>query len=131
MRKIKSEVEQYMTGLKKEDGKLMSFFTFPAEFIGFQGHFPEQKILPGICQIQCVLTMLEKAIGKPVVLKEVVLAKYFSPLFPDDQATCVIGDSKDSGGEQVIKAAITKNAARISELKLRISVEDRPENDRL
>jgi 3-hydroxyacyl-[acyl-carrier-protein] dehydratase len=123
LRKIKSEIEQFMTGLTREDGKLTSLFAFPPEFIGFQGHFPEQKILPGICQIQCVLTTLEKGTGKVVVLKEIVLAKYFSPLFPDDRATCVTGDVNDAAGEHVVKAVITKNAARISELKLRVSFE--------
>lgn len=129
MRKIISEIEQYMTGLTKEDGKLISLFVFPPEFVGFQGHFPEQKVLPGICQIQCALTTLEKGTGKAVVLKEIVLAKYFSPLFPDDEATCMTGDINDAAGERVVKAAITKNAARISELKLRVSFEDRSAND--
>ncbi len=121
---MKPEIEHYMTGLTKEDGKLKSVFVFPPEFIGFQGHFPEQKVLPGVCQIQCVLTTLEKGTGKSVVLKEVVLAKYFSPLFPDDEATCMTGEINDLCGDLVVKATITKNEARISELKLRVSVAD-------
>lgn len=129
MKKIKPEIEQYMTRLTKEDGKLLSLFVFPPEFIGFQGHFPEQKVLPGICHIQCVLATVEKGTGKSVVLKEIVRAKYFSPLFPDDEATCVISDMNDAGGEHVVKAVITKNAARISELKLRITIEGGPASD--
>ncbi len=122
MRNIKSEIEQYMVGLTKEDGKLTSRFLFPSEFIGFQGHFPEKKILPGVCQVQCVLTMLEKSSGKAVVLKEIVLAKYFSPLLPDDDMTCVVGTIGEAGGEYVVKAVITKDTVKISELKLRVSL---------
>lgn len=125
MRKVKTEIEQSVTNVKKEDGKLMSTFRFSPEFIGFQGHFPEQKIVPGICQIQCVLTTLEKGTGKVVDLKEVVLAKYFAPLFPDDEAACVISEGNATSGEQVVRAAITKKSARISELKLRVSFEER------
>jgi len=124
LRKIKSEIEQYMTGLTKAEGKLTSHFAFPPEFIGFQGHFPQKKILPGVCQIQCALSMLEKSVGRAVVLKEIVLAKYFSPLFPDDDMTCVVGTVGEAGGELVVKAVITKDTAKISEMKLRISFEN-------
>ena len=124
MRTIKAEIEQHMTGPTREEKKLTSHFAFPPEFIGFQGHFPEKKILPGVCQIQCVLSTLEKGTGKAVVLKEVVLAKYFSPVFPDDEVTCVAGDLGDADGELVVKAVITKKTVKIAEMKLRIFAAD-------
>ena len=118
---MKEEIEQYMTGLEMESMTLTSRFSFPPEFIGFQGHFPAKKILPGVCQILCALSTLEKGRGKRVALKEVVLAKYYSPLFPDDEVTCVVSDDGATSGEHTIKAVITKNAVKISELKLRVS----------
>jgi len=90
------------------------------EFAGFQGHFPAKKILPGVCQIQCALSTIEKGRGKGVALKEVVLAKYFTPLFPDDEMTCVVSDDGKMDGEVLVKAVITKGAQKISELKLRV-----------
>lgn len=120
MRTIKEEIEHYMTGLEMESEKLTSRFSFPPEFVGFQGHFPSKKILPGVCQLQCVLSTLEKGRVKNVVLKEVVLAKYFSPLFPDDEVTCVINDGGAASGEHTVKAVITKNTVKIAELKLRV-----------
>ncbi len=120
MRKVKEEIEQYMTGLEMESLTLTAHFIFPAEFIGFQGHFPAKKILPGVCQVQCALSALEKGRSKRVTLKEVVLAKYFSPLFPDDEMTCVVNDNGATSGEHTIKAVITKNTVKISELKLRV-----------
>ena len=122
MRRVKEEIEQYMTGLEMESRTLTSRFSFPPEFIGFQGHFPAKKILPGVCQIQCALSTLEKGRGKGVVLKEVVLAKYFSPLFPDDEMTCVVNDDGATSGEHTVKAVITKNTVKIAELKLRVSL---------
>lgn len=125
MRTIKAETERHMTGLAREDARLSARFRFPAEFIGFQGHFPEKKILPGVCQVQCALSLLEKGTGKGIVLKEIVLAKYFSPVFPDDEVTCVVSDVGDQGTEMTVKAAITKGAAKVSEMKLRVSVAPR------
>lgn len=128
MSTIKAEIERYMTGRTKEGKTAMSCFVFPAEFIGFQGHFPEKKILPGVCQIQCALSTFEKGAGKAVVLKEVVLAKYFSPVFPNDEVTCVVNDPGDTGSAFTVKAVITKNTVKIAELKLRLSFADRDGN---
>jgi len=121
---IKAEIERYMTGPAKEGTRLTSRFAFPPVFLGFQGHFPEKKILPGVCQIQCALSTLEKGSGKAVVLKEVVLVKYFSPVFPDDEVTCVVNDMGDTSGEAVVKAVISKKTDRISEMKLRVSYDN-------
>lgn len=120
MRTIKAEIENYMTALEIEGLTLTSRFIFPPEFIGFQGHFPAKKILPGVCQIQCALSTLEKGRGKAVALKEVVLAKYFSPLFPDDELTCMVSDNGATSGEHTVKALITKNTVKIAELKLKV-----------
>ena len=124
MSTIKSEIERSMTGLQKEGKRLMSCFAFPSGFIGFQGHFPQKKVLPGVCQIQCALTLLEQGSGKAVVLKEVVLAKYFSPVFPDEELTCVISDMGDACGEVVVKAAISRASEKIAEMKLRVSYDN-------
>jgi 3-hydroxyacyl-[acyl-carrier-protein] dehydratase len=120
LRTIKEEIEHYMTGLEMESEKLTSRFSFPQEFIGFQGHFPSKKILPGVCQLQCALSTIEKGRVRNVALKEVVLAKYFSPLFPDDEVTCVVNDGGAASGEHTVKAVITKNTVKIAELKLRV-----------
>lgn len=111
-----------MAGPVKEGAALTARFRFPPEFIGFQGHFPQKKILPGVCQIQQVLSMLEKETVKQVALKEVVLAKYFSPVFPDEEVVCVISDMGSGKGERLVKAAITKGAAKVAELKLKVVV---------
>jgi 3-hydroxyacyl-[acyl-carrier-protein] dehydratase len=117
---IKEEVEQYMTSLAKEGQTLTSRFLFPEGFIGFQGHFPEKKVLPGVCQIQCVLSSLERTYRKPVVLKEIVLAKYLAPVAPGEEITCLCSDVKEQNDEFIVKAVLSRNGAKISEFKLRL-----------
>jgi 3-hydroxyacyl-[acyl-carrier-protein] dehydratase len=124
LRKIKAEIEKHMTGLARNGKALTSHFLLPPEFIGFQGHFPEKKILPGVCQIQCALSALEKEGGRSVVLKEVVLAKYFTPLFPDEAFTCVVSEVDESNGVRTVKAVITKKEGKVSDMKLRICCPD-------
>jgi 3-hydroxymyristoyl/3-hydroxydecanoyl-(acyl carrier protein) dehydratase len=122
---IKAEIEHSMTGFAKEGKKLTCRFAFPPGFIGFQGHFPQKKVLPGVCQIQCVLTLLEKGTGKGMVLKEIVLAKYFTPVFPDDEVTCVINDMGDTSEDFIVKAAVSRATDKICEMKLRVSCNKR------
>ena len=122
MRKIKTEIEQYLTGSTKEERTLTAKFLFPPDFIGFQGHFPQKKILPGACQIQCVLSTIEKGDEHPVTLKEIELAKYFVPVFPDEEVVCTVREVASGDGEAIFKARITKGSAKATEMKLRVSL---------
>ena len=108
MRKIKTEIEQYLSGPDESDGNLTSRFIFPQEFTGFQGHFPAKKVLPGACQIQCVLTTIEKGLQRELSLKEIVMAKYFSPVLPDEEIVCTVRGAQDQSGELIVKADLTK-----------------------
>jgi 3-hydroxyacyl-[acyl-carrier-protein] dehydratase len=120
LKKIKSEIEQLITDLTRQERTVTSRFTFPETFIGFQGHFPKHKILPGICQIQCALSTLERAVRQTVELREVALAKYFAPVSPGEEITCVCSDIKEAG-EFTFKAVISKGPVKIAELKLRVA----------
>ena len=120
---IKNEVEKNMTAFESSDDKtLTARFKFPIDFIGFQGHFPSEKVLPGVCQIQCAASMLERFFGKPVLLKEIVSAKFFAPVFPSEEIICVCRGLNDSHKEFVIKASVSKNGKTVAELKLRGAV---------
>jgi 3-hydroxyacyl-[acyl-carrier-protein] dehydratase len=127
MTKIKSEIEQLMSGLTRHEGKLTSHFVFPEEFIGFQGHFPKHKILPGVCQIQCALLTLEQAFQKTAELREVVLAKYYAPVLPGEQITCLCSDIPGAG-EFLFKTLITKGSVKVAELKLRVAFTGEAQN---
>lgn len=110
------------------DGRPMAQFRFPADFVGFQGHFPSRSILPGACQIQCLLTLLEYIGGKPVALKEIVLAKYMAPVLPEESIICALSESPDFGGEgAVVKAFIIRRGERVSELRVRVTAAEAAE----
>ena len=48
----------------------------------FQGHFPEQPVLPGVCMMQLVKEMVEKAVSKNIVLTTVSNCKFLNMLDP-------------------------------------------------
>ena len=108
-----------MIDLNEVEGVLQSRFVFPESFIGFQGHFPDNKILPGVCQIQCALATLKRARQKSVQLQEVVLAKYYVPVSPGEEILCRCIDIPGSDAF-TFKAIVTKGSIKVSELKLRV-----------
>lgn len=117
---IRKEVERYMTALESSaDGILTACFIFPEEFVGFQGHFPSEKVLPGVCQIQCVVSMIEKYSGKTFLIKEIVSAKFLSPVLPSEEICCVCSRVEDTLEEFVVKASVDKGGRTVAELKLR------------
>lgn len=124
MKNIRKEIAGYMSDLKQtKQGGLIARFVFPEDFIGFQGHFPENKILPGVCQIQCIIIMLEKWGKKNIVLKEIVLAKFLSSIFPSEELTCECNGIKESSGVFTLKAYCRKNDEKVAELKLKVCFE--------
>ena len=125
MKRIREQIEAYMRPGVTGDGRPMAEFKFPPDFIGFQGHFPAKSILPGACQIQCLLTLLEHVSGKALALKEIVLAKYVVPVLPDELVSCVPSEAPDfSGAETTVKAIITRNGERVSELRIRVGARE-------
>lgn len=109
-----------MTGLVESDGTLTSRFVFPEDFIGFQGHFPGNKVLPGVCQIQCIASMLETWKNKAVAIKEIVLAKFLAPVLPSEELTCVCRDITAADKYFMVKAYVNKGAERVAEFKLKV-----------
>jgi 3-hydroxyacyl-[acyl-carrier-protein] dehydratase len=118
-------IEQYMDGPTATDSLLKSTFMFPEEFIGFQGHFPTNKVLPGACQIQCVLSTIEKSLDRRVALKEIMLAKYITPVFPEDTVICTVSGIEDTDSDFVYKASISKDSKKVTDLKLRVRIGDK------
>lgn len=114
-----------MDGPAVTDSTFSSGFIFPEEFIGFQGHFPSKKVLPGACQIQCVVSTIEKGMGRRVALKEIMLAKYTAPIFPGDNIVCTVSGDQGAGGEIVYKARVTKGAEKVTDMKLRVLLRDK------
>ena len=120
MRDIKADTAGCMTGFSREDGVLTAQFLFPEAFSGFQGHFPDRKVLPGVCQILCALAVVERGEGVPVSLTEVILAKYAAPVFPGETLTCTVQRAAGESGAAVYKARLEAQGKKVAELKLRV-----------
>jgi 3-hydroxymyristoyl/3-hydroxydecanoyl-(acyl carrier protein) dehydratase len=107
-------------GIVSSNGSCSARLTFPPEFVGFQGHFPGNPILPGVCLIEAVLGVLESAHGKPLRLKKVASAKFREPVKPGQPIVIDCASSADERGFR-ISAQVSCAGARVAELVLHVT----------
>ena len=122
MNQIQKELETCLLEIHAESEQhAQARFRFPATFAGFNGHFPGQPILPGICMIQAVLCLLKSWKMSPVYLQEIVLAKYYRAVTLKDtlEVDCQLTPDDLASGR--ILAKLTSHDQRVAELKLSVS----------
>lgn len=68
--------------LEKGDGMVKAGLLWNAAHPIFQGHFPGQPVVPGVCMIQLVQETLEQALEKPVELVSSSLVKFLHVIDP-------------------------------------------------
>ena len=122
MSRLKIDTERFMAGPVADGPTLTARFRFAEDYLGFQGHFPGSKILPGACQIQCALSAIERGEKSPVRLREVVLAKFYAPVLPEEEVTCTLKQLERQDGSVTFKASLAKEGTKVTELKLRVSL---------
>ncbi|MDO4191291.1 MAG: hydroxymyristoyl-ACP dehydratase [Bacteroidales bacterium] len=66
----------------QEDGKVTAHLTLNAQHDIFKGHFPEEPIVPGVCTLQMIKAMAERALGRSLRLTQFSQVKYVIPLNP-------------------------------------------------
>ncbi len=107
-------------GVATSNGSCSARLTFPPDFVGFQGHFPGNPILPGVCLIEAVLGVLESAYGKPFRLKKIASAKFREPVRPG-QPIAIDCASSDEGPGLKVNARVSCSSGRVAELVLHVT----------
>ncbi len=64
--------------------------TFDRAFPGFDGHFAEQSIVPGLCFIQLAVILAEEIRGQPARLAEIVRLKSLKPIQPEESVNLAL-----------------------------------------
>lgn len=82
----------------------------------YEGHFPQQAVVPGVCTLTMIREILSKALGKAVRFSHIKECKYVSALLPQkgmqvDFVMELQGDvlkcSASKEGETVLKLSAT------------------------
>lgn len=65
-----------------ENNTVTATITINASHKIFEGHFPQQPVLPGVCQLQIVKELVERALNKKVILSEAGVCKFLQMIDP-------------------------------------------------
>ncbi len=121
---IRREIVGCMQGLQEtDDGKLTAIFRFPETFSGFKGHFPEKAVLPGICEIQALTIILQEWNKKKVKLKEIASAKYYTPVFENEEIVFECSVTVPESGIGQARAKVTGSNGKAADIKIKFVFE--------
>ena len=112
---MKKEIDGYLRNFVVEGDVATAEISFPSSFSGFQGHFPEQPVLPGVCQIGAAVALAGRMRGTRQVLAEIINAKFVAMVVPD-QLLQLRGTLADG----LLRVGITSGGERVAEFKLRV-----------
>jgi len=119
------EIKNSISSLEESGENIVAGFLFQPDFTGFKGHFPGRPVLPGVCKIQAVIAMLEIWHKKTIFIKEISIAKFFAPVFDNQEIVVItnkIAGLPEASGEIKIKASVTSNGKKISDIQLLLKV---------
>jgi len=74
-----------VTSQSREAGQVAVTIELNAAHPIFQGHFPEQPVVPGVCMMQTITEVLEGALDKKVKLKKASQMKFLNMIDPTKQ----------------------------------------------
>lgn len=66
---------------------------FPKDAAYFEGHFKNKPIVPGVVLLSKVTAILK---NENIILKEIISAKFFSPVLPEEKIIITIINRKES-----------------------------------
>lgn len=122
MSKLRSEIQALLRSVTfRPDGSLTAEIAFPRTFIGFQGHFPDRPVLPGVCKLLCVLVLLEVAMRKEARLSRVLLAKFLAPVVPDETLSLRLTLEDQDAPSGGVKALLFSSQKKIAEIHLEVT----------
>lgn len=124
MNKLRTELKSALTRVTAEAGdRVTAVLACRPGFIGFQGHFPERAVLPGMCCIQAVLVLCEQWKSSPAVLREVVVAKFFQPAEIGDELELKCRETPRDDGLYLVRADMTRGGERMARIDVIIGYE--------
>jgi 3-hydroxymyristoyl/3-hydroxydecanoyl-(acyl carrier protein) dehydratase len=102
-------------------GALTATLVCPPAFTGFQGHFPGNPVLPGVCMVQAILALLAQAhAATRIQLQAIVSAKFFAVARPDEVLTVTAREQAQADGAVPVTARIMSGTKKTAEVALQV-----------
>ena len=67
----------------ENENSIFATIRFNANHEIFNGHFPNQPVVPGVIQLQIIKELLEANLNTKLFMNNIIQVKYISPIVPD------------------------------------------------
>ncbi|HLT52134.1 MAG TPA: hypothetical protein VKZ93_09250 [Arenibacter sp.] len=101
----------------KTDGGLIAHIRIDPEHEVFKGHFPGKPVMPGVCMIQIIKELTERALGKELFLSVASNVKFMAIINPETDPELLL-ELAISGEDNLIKVRNTTSFGDTIALKL-------------
>ena len=92
-------------------------YIFPQGFLGFQGHFPNQPILPAVVQIMIFRESIAEKLNQNLEIVSLTRAKFLKVVSPETPVTA-IWTTKETEGGLLCKCLLESEGQRTSSFNL-------------
>ncbi|MCP4345018.1 MAG: hypothetical protein GY795_05770 [Desulfobacterales bacterium] len=103
--------------IEHRHGILNTEIKFDKKFIGFNGHFPGNPVLPGVVMIKVMIRMYEMHQKKEYILLQIKQAKFISPVSADTIISFSVKPDTDQNGIK-LSGKILKSENVIAKISL-------------
>lgn len=85
----------------------------------YEGHFPQKPIVPGVCQVQIIKQLVEKALNQTFLMSEAREIKFLNMILPNEinQLTCHIDYTINNDKSCKIAALLMGGDKTLTKLK--------------
>ena len=116
---LRSEIAACLASFTPEGATAaQTAWVFPREFSGFQGHFPNQPVCPGVCVVLAQLVAAQRLAGRELELVEIENVKFMWPVFPERQVDGRLQIAPAGNGCWRVQAELKRGARKIAKMAL-------------
>lgn len=102
MIKLKDEFYKVLEFKKMSENQILAVIEINRDHDIYKGHFPNQPIVPGVCQIQIVKELLEELVGKKLQMTHGDNIKFTSMIIPDQTPIVNLEVNFKMNGEEIV-----------------------------
>ena len=95
--------------LQSSHSSLSCIIVFDRSHAIFEGHFPGQPVVPGVCMMQIVRELLEQQTNRKLLLRQAAQVKFLRLITPEVSPEVQVSWTKSEQGYQV-SASFRKDA---------------------
>lgn len=106
---------------ENDNCRIVSIRLNPAHIL-YQGHFPEQPVVPGVCMLQMIKESIEAILNCTLQYQQITSCKFLSAINPANNSVLELSIRLEETEEKQIKLQSTGTYNQIECIKLKASL---------